>query len=86
MVCLVAGRMGRIENKREKIRLCAVFFFFFFFLINLFIYKDASHVTFFFFFLLLTHKGTKSTQQYPSFLFFKSPYIIVLGFFNPSPN
>ena len=83
MVCLVAGRMGRIENKREKIRLCAVFFFFF--LINLFIYKDASHVTFFFF-LLLTHKGTKSTQQYPSFLFFKSPYIIVLGFFNPSPN
>ena len=49
MVCLVAGRMGRIENKREKIRLCAVFFLFFYLLINLFIRMRAMLPFFFYY-------------------------------------
>lgn len=75
---MVGGRIRRIENKgkkiglyvvsEERIVLCAVFFFYL---------KGCEPC--YHFFLLLTHKGTKSAQQYPSFYFLRV-YIIVLGF------
>ena len=72
MVCLVAGRMGRIENKREKIRLCAVFFFFL--LIYLFIRMRAMLP---FFFLYYSHTKEQNPHNNIKVFYFLRAHILL---------